>query len=259
MILQLGDIDDYGSGVGAALPEWFGEAERRHLATLSAERRRRDWMAGRLVAKSAVRRLRRQQGRPAPDWAAIEILPNVDRAPVVARPADAGLFVSLSHRSGRAVAVCSERPGVGVDLERVELRPASFVQDWFDDRERAMIAHPEPLTAARLVTAFWSIKEAALKALGKGLSVPSNSVLVSDIGPDGAVQVRVANALDPRGQGMTVRCWHLPGFVLTWAATGTDRKVPLPPPVARPWIAPLGGVDALVSATPRHLKLVAGR
>lgn len=75
---------------------------------------------------------------------------------------------------------------LGVDLERVEARPAGFLADWFTDAEQAFVAlAAAPPLAATLV---WSAKEAVMKALREGLRIPAKAVEVApETGPaDGA-------------------------------------------------------------------------
>ena len=143
--------------------------------------------------------------------------------------------MSLSHRGEFAVAaveVALQGRTFGVDIDRVEPRAGSFVRAYFTEGEQAAMACPEALEHDRRVTAFWCVKEAILKALKKGLSVSADRVEVLSMGPGDLVSARYDAEL---GQGeLLVRCWHLPSYVLTWAAIGpsesTDQVPDLPFP-----------------------------
>jgi 4'-phosphopantetheinyl transferase len=84
---------------------------------------------------------------------------------------------NLSHAGELVlVAVCGSRR-VGVDVE--EIRPMndlSSMAEWFCTRqERASIFHRLPTKAEYAFFRCWTRKEAFVKAVGKGLSIPLNS------------------------------------------------------------------------------------
>ena len=69
---------------------------------------------------------------------------------------------------------------MGVDLEQVEARHPSFVEEWFSEQESALLAG-DPYR----VTVAWSAKEAVLKALGQGMALNPREIQVLDIqGPE---------------------------------------------------------------------------
>lgn len=113
--------------------------ERRICAALPSAARRRDWRAGRLAAKRAVH----AAGLPA-----------------------ARLTLSISHVAGRGAAIAVPAPHrVGIDLERAgAVRPA---------QARYFLTRAERRLARRLgLTALWTLKEAAWKALGADAATP---------------------------------------------------------------------------------------
>lgn len=149
--------------------EWLSGAERATLAGHRFERRRSDWLLGRYTAKIA---LAAHLGVKEPfEWCALEIHSDEQGAPhafLHGRTLDRGL--SLSHRGGAALCVVAPpATPLGCDLERVEPRPASFLEDYFGPEECAEIEGAAPEQRTRLETAAWSAKESALKALGIGL------------------------------------------------------------------------------------------
>jgi phosphopantetheinyl transferase len=78
-----------------------------------------------------------------------------------------GVFLSISHKAGIAVAAVADRP-VGIDLERFgALRdPDGVLRLAFTPAEAALVANGyEP--DSRLVAIAWSAKEAAAKSLGR--------------------------------------------------------------------------------------------
>lgn len=136
-----------GLAPGAAL----SEKEAAQHAAFRMEKRRREWLAGRLAAKALL-------AGEGESLSAFEIA--MDK---FGRPSCGGALVSISHSGGWALAAV--KPGssfLGADLEKVEPRHPAWYRDYFHPAE---LPAPDPSEATRL----WTIKEALLKALGLGL------------------------------------------------------------------------------------------
>jgi 4'-phosphopantetheinyl transferase len=206
---------------------WLTGAERRRLAALKAPRRRQDWLLGRWTAKRLLQSsLARQRGL-LPPLSAVEIQAAPDGSPQAAylfdgRPVSAPPL-SLSHSGGRAF--CALGPGLppgaslGADLERVEPRSADFVADFFAPAEIEAINLAPPLMRDLLVTALWSAKEAALKALRLGLRLDTRAVVcrLQLLSPAPRAWTPICLALDPaRWPG------PLPSFSGWWRTDDDD-------------------------------------
>lgn len=116
------------------------------------EKRRAEWLAGRLAAKELASR-------------ALGLAPSACEIAMdkLGRPCCGELLVSISHSSGWALAAA--KPGsrfLGADLEKIEPRHPAWYRDYFHPSE---LPQPDPSEATRL----WTLKEALLKALGLGL------------------------------------------------------------------------------------------
>jgi phosphopantetheine--protein transferase-like protein len=84
--------------------------------------------------------------------------------------------VSISHSDGAAIAIARRDGRIGVDLETIEERPASFAREWFTEGEQERYGHdPRALTAA------WAGKESVLKALGTGMALHPREVEIVDM------------------------------------------------------------------------------
>lgn len=84
-----------------------------------------------------------------------------------------GLRTSISHHTGRvAVAACGNTDGLGIDLERPRpaLEGGRIARRWFGADEQLLLAQSEPEQAAALFYRFWTLKEAWVKATGRGLA-----------------------------------------------------------------------------------------
>jgi acyl transferase domain-containing protein/phosphopantetheinyl transferase len=148
---------------------YLSASERATYDSLSP-RRRRQWLAGRVAAKDAVRAwLRREQGVEAVWPQEFTIVNDEAGAPRlhanVTQTLPPGLHLSLAHKGNLAVAIVSTQP-VGIDLERIEPRSDSFLEMAFTPDELALLAGTD---AATEHTRGWVAKEVAAKAAGTGL------------------------------------------------------------------------------------------
>ncbi len=92
------------------------------------------------------------------------------------------LQFNLAHSNGRALIVVSETAVVGVDLEKVRSVPKllALAKRFFKSSEyETILALPESLQSEQFF-AYWTCKEAYLKAIGVGLSQISNLELHID-------------------------------------------------------------------------------
>jgi 4'-phosphopantetheinyl transferase len=149
-------------------------AERRELARCRTDKRRREFVAGRLAAHRALERL-------APGTRA-EVLARADGQDAgrpLLSPAR-GLALSLSHSTGLAVAALARGAPLGVDLERTLEVSEAFLEEAFCPGEWEGYV---PVCAGRLdaSTAAWAMKEAVLKVWGVGLRAPLLQVAVRPV------------------------------------------------------------------------------
>ena len=168
---------------------WLSAAEQAEFAALRIPRRRQDWLAGRWTAKRLVQAVRAEAGPLTLDT--IQLGPARGRAPAAEWPGATHPWpLSISHCQGCAAAALNvDWPApVGVDLERIEARPAGFVEDYLTSAERVSLSLDLERQTEQ-VTAIWCAKEAALKALGVGLTVDTRAVTVA------------LGASSPRGHG----------------------------------------------------------
>ncbi len=159
-------------------------AEQRQFCALRTAKRQRDWLLGRWTAKRLLQTIVAQElGEYAPlDTFTIINTPN--GAPRVRYGLLGGIPLSISHRDDCALCAISpllarEGQGVrslGVDLERIEPRTGSFAEDYFTEAELARVRRAPEGAHDLMITAIWSAKEAALKALQVGLTVDTRAV-----------------------------------------------------------------------------------
>jgi len=176
---------------------WLAPVERATLDRLSVPKRRREWLAGRLAAKELVRRRHRLAGDDALRRIEIEA---PQAGPSKGKPryriGDApGRFdLSISHSGDCAIAALANTPEdrIGIDLEQIVVRDASFEALALSARERAVVAPLAGEARAVAVTQRWVAKEALSKAIGAGLRLRFEriTVHVDDRGGGEAPSVR---------------------------------------------------------------------
>jgi malonyl CoA-acyl carrier protein transacylase/phosphopantetheinyl transferase len=156
---------------------YLGERER---ATYEAQppRSQRGHLAGRIAAKDAVRLLLARQGGGPMFPVEVEVLGEPGGRPTVRAPGGRDVRISIAHKDDRAVALAAFDHDVGVDLERIEARPASFTAVAFTAAELALIGPGED--AAEWQTRLWAAKEALGKLRGTGLPTGPAAVQISD-------------------------------------------------------------------------------
>jgi 4'-phosphopantetheinyl transferase len=201
---------------------WLHPEERCVLAALTVDKRRREWRAGRWAAKQAVAA---ELGVELTD---VEVRAAGDGAP---EPFVAGeavpLSLSISHSGDRAACLLASTPvQAGCDLERIEPRAPVFVDDFFTQAERRLVAAATGDIRDLVVTLVWSAKESALKALRCGLRRDTRSVEVA-LGDEGEDGWRALRVRDFEGSRTLYGWWRrCDDAVLTAVASA-----PSPPPV----------------------------
>jgi 4'-phosphopantetheinyl transferase len=151
------------------------------FTTLKTEKRRHDWLLGRWTAKQLVQQVAQEKFGQAIPLTAFSILARPDGAPQVIWDEPVVGFdctISISHSAG--VALCAlvegaERP-LGADVELIQPRISDFAGDYFTMIEQALVERCAEAWRPTLITAIWSAKEAALKALRVGLKEDTRSV-----------------------------------------------------------------------------------
>lgn len=173
-------------------------AEQSQFAALKTEKRRRDWLLGRWTAKRLIQQVAAQQIDQTPALNEIEIantpagVPIVNSQSAVSNP----LSLSISHSHSHAFCAVWEQAdwAIGADMEQIAPRSDTFVYDYFtageidcfENWQLSIVNRQLPTgdgsrntaqgTRDTWVTAVWSAKEAALKALHVGLSVDTRAV-----------------------------------------------------------------------------------
>jgi 4'-phosphopantetheinyl transferase len=134
-------------------------------------RARADFLAGRIALKEA---LRRTLDAPGLILASVSVENEADGRPTFRDYPD--LCCSLAHCEGWGIGAISRDP-VGVDIERNRPHSADLLRYIADAREERVVAG-DCRYESELIVVIWTIKEAVLKGLGEGLTVPMSAIRI---------------------------------------------------------------------------------
>lgn len=199
------------ASVDASPAGFLNEDEIAIWRSFKIDKRRRDWLLGRRTAKRLVGKIiQESKGRELP-LDQITVLPHRDGWPIVSlKEGNFPITLSISHSHDWAFCAAIVDGGdcpLGADIEFVEPRADAFIEDYFTPLEQRFLVTAPPEQRLILTNAIWSGKEAALKAIRRGL----------------AEDTRLVSCLphpykDERPQWLPMR--------LVWSSDGTRRGLP---------------------------------
>lgn len=123
------------------------------------------------------------------------------RPELAAPEAALSLRFNLTHTDGLVACAVAEGRAVGVDAEWVtrQANIRSLSARVFSDVERRAIAERSGQSAADRFFEHWTLKEAYVKAVGKGLSLPLQKITTTPVG-EGAAELQLVDVDDDAGR-----------------------------------------------------------
>jgi 4'-phosphopantetheinyl transferase len=169
---------DAGPEEVRCLRAWLSDAERRRAERFRFERDRRRF----IVARARLRELLAVRLDATPE--AVEFASGKNGKPSLAQQyADSGWRFNVAHCDDVAVYAFSRDGDVGIDIEAI--RPVceadAIAARFFSLREYAAYAALAPRDRPLGFLECWTRKEAVVKALGDGLSMPLDGFDVSRV------------------------------------------------------------------------------
>ena len=157
--------------------------EQERAARFHFERHRRRY----IVAHAALRVLLGHYLALQPAAIAFGLGPR--GKPYVVNPPVPAYF-NLSHSGDHAIYAISGDCECGVDIEQLDrkINHDELAHTFFSPREYAGMQKLPPAARRRMFFAYWTFKEAVIKATGDGLSVPLNAVEIA-VNPEAPAQL----------------------------------------------------------------------
>ncbi|MBW4935182.1 4'-phosphopantetheinyl transferase family protein [Marinobacter sp. F4206] len=186
-------------------PDWLTDYERQTAAKFSGPRKR-EYLSSRWLIRQAIAGA---SGQEAARCKPVNGRPVASAAPV-------GWQLSLSHSHG--VSACAISPGhrIGLDIEPCTRHPhwQRVARRWFSPQEQAwLLAEDNPQTFLTV----WTLKEAWLKATGRGIA---GNLQTLEVGPGFELQG------DQSEPDWRADCWNVEGFLVTLVYRQTDLAPP---------------------------------
>lgn len=212
--------------------EFLSAAEQEQYAALRFAKRRDEWLLGRWTAKQLVQRVLCERAGKRSALNRLQIFNDPAGAPFVGgEGGEWNLTLSLSHSHGKALALVGDGM-VGADIERIQPQPPHLFDPYFTLAEMAQVNQAAPELRETLLMALWSVKEAALKAIHKGLYVEPRTVEITfpPLQTAPPLWIRLGIAFEARQSPPLVGWWGVRDeFVLALAVAETQAP-PLQPP-----------------------------
>jgi 4'-phosphopantetheinyl transferase len=164
------------------------------------------------------------EGRPAE----IRFLPGPHGKPALAPPHDdGGLHFSASYSGDIALFALARNIEVGVDVERVraDVDVEQIAASFFARDEREVLHRLPPDARVRAFFTCWTRKEAYVKALGTGLSLPLDSFDVAP-GLDGGAVSEQWSIMGPAGEWSVRDVEVEAGYAAAIAVEGRPDRIP---------------------------------
>ncbi len=136
--------------------------EMENFAAFRLEKRRREWLGGRLAAKQALLLLTGGDN----DVRTISILPDEHGRPCPTMPLPPPVpSLSISHSGAFAVAMAGQGRNCGIDVQEIVPRIDRLADHIGEPQELALLAEHVADTVTTRLTMLWAAKEAVKKSL----------------------------------------------------------------------------------------------
>lgn len=179
-----------GNFFGAQIHNLLAREEVECLSRMVYEKRRRDWIAGRLATKTFIQSYLTQQFGINCDSKDIVIYngesgePHWEYKDSPDKTLMSKLCISISHSRGHAVATGEDAASIGIDIEPIRNISPAFLHYFLNvDEIRTMKKYFDNIDEG--ATLYWTLKEAATKSIKTGLRTPLKNIKVNPTGRDG--------------------------------------------------------------------------
>lgn len=206
------DVADTGS---------LSSVELEQAARFVFDRDRRRYLTTRVMLRDLLSRY--ESGRPD-EW---RFTKNDFGKPSLENAAELQLYFNISHTSTSVTCALARQPDIGIDIEdHFPKDHLALADSHFSPEERDWLAEAPSSAASRAgFLSIWTLKEAYIKAVGKGLSIPLQAFSIVPVEPDRALLLRFPDGEAHLG-AWEFRRWKLTGDVPMALAYPRDDTPP---------------------------------
>ncbi len=169
------------------------------LRQLTAERRRREWLASRVLLKTLM-------GKEC------RVAYHADGAPYLP---DSTLYISISHTEGYAAVLLQKEGAAGIDIERRQPRVLRVRSRFLSEAEDAEVASSKDDEVSRLLV-YWCAKEALYKMIRQEEVDFARHLHVEPFRLAEKGEIRAYETRTSMAQGFDLRYEVTPDFVLVY-------------------------------------------
>src|SRR6266496_3484129 len=167
-----------------------------------------------MVARGVLRTLLGRYLRERPERIRFVYGPHGKPALAAEQLSDCVRF-NLAHSDAVAIFAFARSVEVGIDVERIREQPDldDLANRFFSKEEASALRRLSPSVRGKAFFSCWTAKEAYIKGIGEGLSMPLDRFAVSLDPPEGPIRLRIMDA------GAPIPVWRLhrfepsPGYV----------------------------------------------
>lgn len=212
--LRLESVAAVHAGLSGLGLDWLSQQEEARLSTMSAPRRRTQFIAGRWLARQCLAAQGggrwQDYGLSAPDDGAPQLL---------AAPVSGAWYFSLSHSGDWLACAVSSLP-VGVDVECSDrARDFPALNEWMHEPQALADMPADPREQQAWFYAQWTLKEAWLKQVTSASS-SRPSMRSARFTP---CQDSSGLAMVGQGQGLTVAVYPATPASLQWEGSALEQ------------------------------------
>ncbi|MHA1432212.1 MAG: SDR family NAD(P)-dependent oxidoreductase [Candidatus Heimdallarchaeota archaeon] len=157
--------------------EILRQDEIEKLNSYEVPKRKVEWFSGLYAAKLAIKQI-----KPEITYHEIFVVKTALGKPSIKiGKSKSQIYLSITHSNGFAVAAVNLDLDIGIDLEIIEKRSKSLIDEVISPAEKDVILKSKKEIADELLTKIWTAKEAASKVLGVGLNIDLHQLKVSNL------------------------------------------------------------------------------
>ncbi len=151
-------------GEVGVLNKYLTDAERHKFACFKYEKRKVEWLAGRVAVKNAVIDL---CGNSKENWKMWQVVAKKSGRPYIKSDKSCP-EISISHSGGYAVAMAAMNISCGIDIQEVTEKVVKVKDKFVDDEESDLCKitnNINRLSEEKFLTLLWSAKESLRKGV----------------------------------------------------------------------------------------------